>query len=318
MLLDVVMSAAGLALLLVGGELLVRGATALALRFRVSPSVIGLTVVAAGTSMPELVVSIGAAVQGLPDVAIGNVVGSNIYNILLILGLAALVRPLTTTWTTIRLEWPVMALAAWTMHLLSRDGMLDRLEGAYLLAGLIAFVAWMVRLARKEVPDAERESLESVADSRGGATVESWARSVGGVTIGVALLGLGAHLLVSGASSLAADLGVSQRVIGLTVVAIGTSLPELITSVLAAWRGNSAIAVGNVVGSNIFNVLGILGATALVHPIPVNLRTIELDNWVMLGVTLMLLPLMRTGFKINRWEGGLLLAGAVVWSWTLL
>ena len=318
MLVDALTSVCGLALLVGGGELLVRGATALALRFRVSPAVVGLTVVAAGTSMPELVVSVGAALRGVPDMAVGNVVGSNIYNVLLILGLAALVRPLTTTWTTVRLEWPVMAVAAWTMHLLARDGSLDRLEGAYLLAGLIAFLAWTVQMARNAVPAAERETLEGVAEARSGSTTASWARSIAGVVGGVALLGLGASLLVDGATSLAVGFGVSERVIGLTVVALGTSLPELITSVLAAWRGQAGIAVGNVVGSNIFNILGILAATALVLPVPVNAATLELDNWVMLGATLLLLPLMWTGFRIERWEGGLLLAGAVAWSWVLL
>ncbi len=314
MLIEVLRSLLGLVALVAGGEILVRGATALAGRVRLSPAVIGLTVVAAGTSLPELVVSVDAAFSGAPDLAIGNVVGSNIYNILLILGVSALVRPLTTTWTTVRLEWPVMALASWNLLLLARDGRLDRLEGAYFVAGLVVFVAWTVRMARQDAGPEERASLEAAAAAHTGLKPPSGAGIAGRVIGGAVLLAVGADLLVQGASALAATAGVSERVIGLTLVALGTSLPELVTSVLAAWRGQSGIAVGNVIGSNIFNILGILGVTALILPIPIQAGTIRLDLWVMLGTALLLLPLMRTGFRINRWEGGLLLGGALAWS----
>ena len=314
MLLEVLRSLVGLVALVVGGDVLVRGATSMAGRARLSPAVIGLTVVAAGTSLPELVVAVDAALSGAPDLAMGNVVGSNIYNILLILGVSALVSPLTTTSTTVRLEWPVMALASWTALLLARDGVLDRLEGAYFLAGLVAFVAWTVRMARRDAGSAERATLEEVAAAETLGAPATWPGILVRVIGGAVLLAVGADLLVSGASAMATVAGVSERVIGLTLVAVGTSLPELVTSVVAARRGESGIAVGNVVGSNIFNILGILGVTTLIQPIPIHAGTIALDLWVMVATALILLPVMRTGFRISRLEGAVLLAGAVGWS----
>ncbi len=314
MLLEVLQSVLGLVALVIGGEVLVRGATSMAGRARLSPAVIGLTVVAAGTSLPELVVSVDAALSGAADLAMGNVVGSNIYNVLLILGASALVRPLTTTWSTVRLEWPVMALASWTALLLARDGVLDRLEGAYFLAGLVAFVAWTVRMARRDAGPEERAGLEAVAAGQATGAPATWAGILLRVIGGAVLLAVGADLLVSGASAMAVNAGVSERVIGLTLVAVGTSLPELVTSVVAARRGESGIAVGNVIGSNIFNILGILGVTTLIQPIPIHAGTIALDLWVMLATALVLLPLMRTGFRISRAEGALLFAGAVGWT----
>lgn len=315
---DVLSASLGLCLLLAGGELLVRGASRIATALRVSPTIVGLTVVAAGTSVPELVVSVGAALRGNPDVAIGNVVGSNIYNILLILGLAAVVRPLATNWATIRLQWPIMVLAAFNLHLLSRDGTVDRLEGTYLLAGLVVFVVWSVRLARVDTSESERALLGDVAADRSNLRWGALGTAALAVTAGIGLLGLGADGFVSSASGLASNLGVSERVIGLTLVALGTSLPELVTSVLAARRGDTEIAMANVVGSNIFNVLGILGITAMVHPVRVNANTLAVDDWVMIAVSVLLLPLMWTGSRLTRWEGGLLLVGAVVWTIVLL
>jgi len=318
MVLDLLSALAGLALLIVGGELLVRGATGIALKARISPAVIGLTVVAAGTSMPELVVSVKAALAGSPDLALSNVVGSNIYNVLLILGLAAVVRPLEVAWTTLRLEWPVMLLASWTLLLLARDGTLDRLEGGYFVGSLMFFVAWTVRMAKRDVTPSERSELEDVAAVRGGGGIASWVRASGQVLGGVALLGGGANLLVGAASNVAAAAGVSERVIGLTLVAVGTSLPELVTSVVAAARGNSGVALGNVVGSNIFNILGILGLTTLIQPVPVNAQAARVDLWVMVAVAAILFPILRSQLRVTRLEGALLLAGAVVWSIVLL
>lgn len=315
---DLLMAVAGLALLVLGGELLVRGATGVALLARASPGVIGLTVVAAGTSMPELVVSVDAALAGSPDLALSNVVGSNIYNVLLILGLAAVVRPLDVAWSSVRLEWPVMMLASWTLLLLARDGDLDRLEGGYFLVSIVVFVAWTVRMARRDVTPSERSDLVEFVSAQRGATVATWLRASGQVVVGVVLLGVGARMLVFGASDLASAAGVSERVIGLTLVALGTSLPELVTSVVASARGSSGIALGNVIGSNIFNVLGILGATALIHPISVNPQAASLDIWVMLAAAAVLLPIMMSGSRVSRLEGALLLVGATAWSVVLL
>lgn len=316
---DAVLVLSGLALLVAGGEALVRGAGGLALAARVAPAVVGLTVVAAGTSMPELVVSVQAAWAGSPGLAVGNVVGSNLFNIAAILGLTALLMPLRIQGATVRLEWPVLLLATLQFHLLVRDGSLDRLEGACLLAGLVAFTAYAVRLARRDATAPEAEALGEIADAsfgrRGRAAL---AFNLGAVAAGVGLLAGGSVLLVRGAVGLAASFGVSETVIGLTIVAAGTSAPELVTSLVAAWRGRDDIAVGNVVGSNIFNLLGIGGATALVHPLPVPAEIVARDDLWMLGATLLLFPLMKSGLRIARWEGALLLAGFAAYLATLL
>lgn len=298
----------GLALLVAGGEFLVRGASGLALLARVSAAVVGLTVVAAGTSMPELVVSLLAAFRGSPALAIGNVVGSNIFNIGMILGVAALIRPLLIQGNTVRLEWPVMILAAFQLHLLARDGLVDRLEGGFLLLGLVVFVAYVVWVARNNAIAAELQQFqEATVSPLGGGGLRAWWLNTGAVAAGIALLGVGASSLVSGAVTLARTAGLSEVIIGLTIVAAGTSLPELATSAVAAWRGENEIAVANIVGSNIFNSLGIVGATGLVHPLPVPEEILVRDNWWMLGFSALLFPLMRSGMRITRLEGCLLL-----------
>jgi len=255
----------GLLLLVLGGEALVRGASGLALLGRMSPAVVGLTVVAAGTSMPELVVSLQAALEGSAGIAVGNVVGSNIFNVAAILGLAALVRPLTIRGNTVRLEWPVMMLAAFQLHLLARDGTVDRLEGGFLFAALIAFTAYATWIGRRGTAQIEQAEFAGVATASLGRTGRAaWWSNGTAVVLGVILLALGSRALVDGAVDVASSLGVSDAVIGLTIVAAGTSTPELVTSLVAAWRGSDDIAVANIVGSNVFNVLGIVGTTALV------------------------------------------------------
>ena len=309
MFIDILLVIAGLALLVAGGEALVRGATGIALLARITPAVVGLSVVAAGTSMPELVVSLQSALEGNSGIAVGNVVGSNIFNIACILGLTALIRPLTIQGQTVRLEWPVMMLAAFQLHLLSRDGVLDRLEGAFFVAALVAFVAYVVKLARTALDAREQAELAEVVDAsfgRTGATAAAF--NVLAILVGVAVLAGGSTLLVRGASSLASGLGVSDAIIGVTIVAAGTSTPELVTSIVAARRGNPEVAVGNIVGSNIFNVLCIGGLVAMITPIPVPAEILARDNPVMLAVSLLLLPLMRSGMRVNRAEGAFLFA----------
>lgn len=303
----------GLALLVAGGELLVRGATTLALRLRIRPGLVGLTVVAAGTSMPELVVSVGSALRGAPDLALGNVVGSNIYNIALILGLAALIRPLVVKGETVRLEWPIMMGASLLAFLLARDGSVDRLEGAVLSLLLVGSMAWLIYLARRVVEEEESQAIGE--ETR---PLHSTWLALLALGVGVGLLVGGTELMVRGAVALADLAGLSQRVIGLTVVALGTSLPELVTSVVASLRGRDDIAIANLIGSNTFNLLGILGLTALVRPIPVGAGTLSLDAPLMLGVAALLLPLMWTGMRVNRLEGALLLALAFAYTGLLL
>jgi cation:H+ antiporter len=294
--------AAGFAGLILGGELLVRGAVTLAQTFRVSPLVIGLTLVGFGTSTPELVTSLQAAFVGSPGIAVGNVVGSNTANILLILGLTALLRPIAVNSQVLQRDGTVMLLAAFICLAVVLSGVLSRLAGIGCLTALALYLIGTLWLERR------RSSLEIQDDlpSLQGILSKPWAAA--------ALLGVGllitiaaARLLVIGAISLATDVGMSETVIGLTVVAVGTSLPELITSLVAARRGQSDMALGNIVGSNIFNVLGILGATALVHPIPVPAAIANLDIWVMLAATVILIIMCATGRRISRREGGVLL-----------
>lgn len=310
MVVDWLLILGGLALLVGGGDALVRGAGGIALLARVTPAVVGLTIVAAGTSMPELVVSTQSALQGNPGISVGNIVGSNIFNIAAILGLTALIRPLRIQGNTVRLEWPVMMLAAFQFHLLSRDASIDRLEGGFLLTALVAFTAYVVWLARKSATSSEKEAFEDVSTASFGKTgMTAVAFNILAVVLGAGLLAGGSTMLVSGATGVAAAFGVSDVVIGLTIVAAGTSTPELVTSLVAAWRGRDDIAVGNVVGSNIFNVLGIGGTTSLIHPLSVPSEILIRDNWWMLGTSLLLFPLMKTGMRINRVEGGVLFLG---------
>ncbi len=298
----------GLGLLVAGGEALVRGACGMALLGRVTPAVVGLTIVAAGTSMPEMVVSVQASLEGRPGLALGNIVGSNIFNIAAILGLTALIQPLTIGGNTVRLEWPVMLLAAIQLHLLARDGSLDRLEGGALLAAMVIFTGYAVWIARKNTPPEEQEEFESLTTASFGRTGgAAWALNGLAVVIGVAVLAAGSAALIKGSVAVAEALGISETTIGLTIVAAGTSMPELITSLVAARKGNDDIAVGNIVGSNIFNILGIGGVAALILPLSVPPEILSRDNWWMLGVSLLLFPLMKTGMRITRPEGVLLL-----------
>lgn len=265
----------GLVFLYFGGEYLVRGASSLAFRLGVSPLAVGLTVVAFGTSMPELVVSVDAALAGANDISLGNVVGSNIANIALILGLAAVIAPLRVEDKVIRIDTPLMILVSVALLLVLANGLASRLEGALILTGLLAYTVMTLWLARRK-PGAGADLPRP----------DAGAVKAGFLTLlGLAGLFAGGHLVVTGAVTLASALGLSQAVIGLTIVAVGTSLPELSTSTVAAWRGHGDIAVGNIVGSNIFNILGILGVTAIITPLELGAIT-WLDLGVMLAVAL--------------------------------
>ncbi len=299
----------GLVLLLIGGEGLVRGACGLALIARISPTVTGLTVVAAGTSAPELVVSLNAALRGSTDLAVGNVVGSNIFNVAAILGIAAMIGALKVEGNTVKLEWPVMMLASFQFFLLARDGLIDRLEGGFFVACLVAFMAYVVWAALRTASKREQEEYEGMVTATFGAEgSRAIANNVVAVLVGAGLLVGGSRALVSGAVTIAEAMHVSQAIIGLTVLSVGTSLPELAASAVASWRGNGDIAVANVVGSNIFNILGIAGATALLHPLPVPGEIMGRDIWWMLGLSLLLFPLMRSRLTVSRAEGGVLFA----------
>lgn len=314
MLIPSLMVIAGILLLLFGGDSLVKGAVAIAHHLRISPTVVGLTVVAAGTSAPELVVSLSAAFQGTPDLAMGNVVGSNIYNIALILGITAMLQPLHIQGNTVKLEWPILFLSACLAHLLGRDGEIDRMEGSFFVIGLLTFIAWTVHLARYQSTDATVEAASEVAaDGEGVSLGMAWVYAIAG---GV-MLTLGARVMVGGAITIAQLVGVSERIIGLTIVALGTSLPELVASTVAAMKNEADIAVANVIGSNLFNTLGILGVTATVLPVPVNPKTLSIDNPWMVGLTLLMLPLMLRQKRLGRLEGALLLSLMLCYSMLL-
>ncbi len=301
----------GLLLLTGGGEFLVRGAVALARQAGLTTAVIGLTVVAMGTSLPELVVSLIAAFRGTPDIAMGNVVGSNIANIGLILGLSALLVTLPVHGSAARIEWPFMFAASWVTMLLVRDGLLDRLEGGFLFVSLILFVTFMVREARTAVRQEETDEL--VARRSLQARVKPVLRSVVAVVAGIGLLVVGGRLLVDGSVALARLAGVTERVIGLTVVAMGTSMPELATSLVAAYRRHADVAVANIIGSNIFNLLAILGVTALAHPIGVSEAIIRVDLWWMLAISFVLFPFLWYRSDLSRLEGLTFLTAYVVY-----
>lgn len=299
----------GLILLIVGAEGLVRGASRLASRMGISPIVVGLTVVAFGTSTPELAVSIGSSLSGQADVALGNVVGSNIFNVLFILGAAAVAAPLTAATRLVRLDVPLGIGVSAGVLLLALDGAIGRIDGLFLVGGLIAYTGGLLvqSWSQNEPPP------DGPTDGPGGA---NWGWNLGLVVGGLALLVLGARWFVEAAVGMARLLGVSELVIGLTIVAGGTSLPELATSVLASLRGERDIAVGNVVGSNLFNLLGVLGLSAAVAPggIPVSDAVLWFDLPVLIAVAGACLPIFFTGYTIARWEGALFLGYYVAYT----
>lgn len=303
----VAVATAGLVLLFLGGEALVRGAGSLAARLRVSPLVVGLTVVAFGTSAPELAVSLEAATSGAGDIALGNIVGSNIANLGLILGVTAIVRPVTVQARLLRVDAPLMVLASLVLVWMLADGGVSGLEGGVLLAGLASYLVWTAVGARSESEEVRSEFAGGL-----GASPRGVLPSLVLVAGGVAALVFGGRFLIDAAVAVASTVGVSQAVIGLSLVAVGTSLPEFATSVVAGLRGQGDIAVGNVIGSNMFNILGIVGVTALVTPVArggVDFMTLG----VFVAVTFLVLPLLRTRMKLARREGVLLVLGYAVY-----
>mgnify|MGYP002784673334 CR=1 FL=1 len=307
---DLLLFSLGLAALIAGAELLVRGASKLALSFGLSPLVVGLTIVAFGTSAPEVAVSAAAVLDGRTDIALGNVVGSNILNVLLILGLSALITPLVVNVQLIRQEVPIMVGASLLLAVLCLDSSLGRFDALLLLALMLAYTVFLIVQSRRQNQAAQDEYAAEVKPATAGSWDASLPVQIGLVLGGLALLVLGAEWLVGAATSFARALGVSDLVIGLTVVAAGTSMPEVATSLTAALKGERDIAVGNVVGSNTFNILGCLGVSGLLAGggLQVPPAVLNFDLWVMIAVALACLPVFFTGREIARWEGGLFLA----------
>ena len=301
---------AGLAALVVGASSLVRGASKLALSLGISPLVVGLTIVAFGTSAPEMAVSTGAVLNGQGDIAIGNVVGSNIFNVLFILGASALIVPLVVHVQLIRQEIPIMLGASMLLLAFALDGSISMWEGAVLLALLVSYTAFLVIQSRKETAAAAAEFNEEITPAGKGDWDAHWAAQAGLIVAGLVMLVFGSDWLVSASVAFAKAFGVSDLVIGLTIVAAGTSMPEVATSITAAIKGERDIAVGNVVGSNTFNILGCVGLSGLVAGtagLGVAPSLINFDIWVMLAVALACLPVFLTGREIARWEGAVFL-----------
>jgi cation:H+ antiporter len=310
-----ILLAAGLLTLVAGAELLVRGASRLAAAAGVSPLVIGLTVVAFGTSAPEMAASLGAALTGNPDLALGNVVGSNLFNVLGILGVSALVAPLSVALRLVRIDVPIMLAVSLVVAGFALNGSISRWEGMILLAFIAGHTAWLVRAARREGRGGD-EAFAVTSASGGVAT----ARAIAAVVLGLVALVLGARWLVDGATAVASALGVSDRVIGLTLVAVGTSLPELATSVVAAARGQRDIAVGNVVGSNLFNLTAVIGVAAAASPagVVVAQQALRVDLPVMVASAMLCVPVFFTGFEVSRREGFAFLATLTVYlAWAV-
>jgi cation:H+ antiporter len=285
---------AGLGLLIWGADFLVKGASRVAAGFGISPLVIGLTVVAFGTSSPEMAISVSSAWKGEADIAVGNVIGSNIFNVLFILGLSALITPLLVSKQLVKVDVPIMIGVSVLAFVLSMDGRIAFWEGAILFAGVIAYTIFAIRLGK-----ASGETGEAIEGAD-----RTWL-NIALIVFGLILLVLGSQWLVRAAITIAEAMGVSELVIGLTIVAAGTSLPEVATSITAAIRGQRDIAVGNVVGSNIFNILAVLGLTAMVAPggLPVSEAAIHFDYPVMMAVAVACLPIFFVGYTIQRWEG---------------
>lgn len=291
----------GIALLIAGGEILVKGAVNIAVRARISTLVVGMTIVSFGTSAPELVVSLKAALQGYPDISIGNVLGSNVANLALVLGLTALTSPIRVDRNSIRFDWPMMLLVTILLYLFMLDLELERWEGVLLFVILILFSLFLVFESRRYN---QRSRVEDEVDET--VVKGSVWRDAFYIILGSVGLSLGSDWLVDGATEVAKNLGVSDLLISSTIVAFGTSTPELITSITAAVRKETDISIGNLIGSNIFNIAAILGITAITIPVSINQAVLSIDFWWVAGITLLVFPFMLNNRKISRVEGGIL------------
>ena len=307
-LISALKAAGGLGLLLFGGEVLLRGAVGLASQFGLSKLLIGFTVVAAATSMPEMVVVVAAGLEGFPDVGVGNVVGSNIANVLLILGAGAVLWPIATRPSEVMRDGLAVLAASALFVVLAFAGTIMWFHGVAMLALLVGYLSYSYRRERRLKRASANETTAEAEESEEEQGLPTrWPVALGLVAFGVVLLVVGSELLIDGAVDIARAIGVTEAVIGLTLVAVGTSLPELATAIVAGLRHHSEVALGNVLGSNLFNILSVLAVMGIVVPFDVTAEILALDIWVMLGVSLLLLPVMLTGWRIGRAEGAFFL-----------
>ena len=301
----------GLVVLVVGGEVLVKGAVAIAYRYKLSPLVVGMTIVSFGTSAPELLVSVQAALEGHPQISIGNIVGSNISNLALVLGITTIIFPMPVKENTIKIDWPIMMGATILFYLaIAFDSVLNWYEGLSFVVLLVAFLTWLIRKSRKD------NKQEETAIPR--EKPESMKKSLSLVVAGCVALALGASWLLEGAVTIASNFGVSEHVIGVTIVAFGTSVPELTTSCIAAFRKQTDISLGNLIGSNLFNILAILGITSMIKEIPISAEVLSYDIFWVLGISLFILPLVVFDRKISRLKGSMLLGAYILYIFFLL
>lgn len=296
----------GLVVLYFGAEWLVKGAASLAIRYGIRPMIVGITVVALATSMPEFVVNFFAALSGEDNLALGNIVGSNICNIALILGISSLVIPITVAPSTLRKEYPIMMGVMILFYVLALDGVVSEIDGGLLIAGLLAFFVYLIRDARRQTNPMPEEAKDVAQDEDG-----STAKRIFYILGGMVGLSVGARIMVNAAVTIAESMAISPIIVGLTVVAVGTSLPELAASVAAALNKQVDMSVGNVLGSNLVNVLFVVGLVAMINPLQVDTDSLQIHFPVMLGFSAILLPIAWTQYKITRLEGTLLIAGFI-------
>lgn len=309
---DYILLIGGLAILIAGGEVLVRGAVGIALKFNLSPLVIGMTIVSFGTSAPELLVSLKAALEGHPEIAIGNVVGSNIANIALVLGITTLILPIPVQKNTLKIDWPIMMAVSVLFYLFILNGVLNTWEGAVFVLLLLIFVIYQLKSSKSNETDDDDEALEEVKSNYSNVYLHLLF-----ILLGVVGLAFGADWLLEGSVNIASNLGVSEHIISVTIVAFGTSVPELATSIIAALKKQMDISVGNLIGSNIFNLLGVLGITAIIKEIPISNQVITNDVFWMLGTSFLLLPFMLN-YNISRWKGTVLTLSYLAYVFFLL
>jgi cation:H+ antiporter len=314
MLLNILILIIGLAVLILGGDFLVKGASSIALRLKLSTLVVGLTIVAFGTSSPELLISIKSALAGSPDLAMGNVIGSNICNLALVLGIASIISPIYVQINSIKIDWPMTMGSSLLLYLMVREGFVDSYEGFLFIIILIIYIVFIVRKSRKDMKTVK--VLEKAFDLP--ESPHTLLKDFTYIILGSAGLYFGAEWFVGGAQDFAREFGVEERVIGITVLALGTSLPELVTSSVASFKKETDLALGNLMGSNIFNILSILGITSIIKEIRVSDVILNTDIIWMLGITLVVLPLMLTRRQIGRTDGIILLLIYIYYTYTVV
>ena len=314
MIINILILIVGLVILVFGGNFLIKGSSSIALKVKLSPLVVGLTIVAFGTSAPELLISVKAALTSSPDLAMGNVIGSNICNLALVLGLTAIISPIYVKRNSIWIDWPMTMGSSLLLYILVREGLINSYEGLIFIMILVLYTFFIIRKSRKDI-NVARELQQEFDLPKSSST---YLKDFTYIAIGAIGLFFGAELFVGSAQDLARNLGIEERIIGLTVVALGTSLPELVTAIVASFKKETDLALGNLMGSNIFNILSILGITSIIKEIQVSDVILKTDIIWMLGITLIILPMMLSKRQIGRVEGAILLFIYIYYTYTVV